>query len=699
MNVKLLLATSFALGIISCNTNKNTNTTMNNIFFEESTLPYAAPDFSKISTADYMPAFEQGMKEQNERIDSIVTNTESPTFENTILALEKSSEILNRVSNVFFALTSSHTNDEIKALQEKLSPILSQHKDNIYLNKSLFDKIKQVYDSRENLGIDEEATKLIEEYYKDFSKAGANLSEEEKVKLKEINSTLATLQTQFNQTLLAANNAGAIEVSEQELEGLSDSQKKSLKNKDTDGYAISLLNTTQQPLLQSLNNRELREQLFKASIYRTDQGEHSTTNLVTQIAQLRAEKAALLGFPNYASWSMQGTMAKDPEKVLEFFTQLITAANNKAKQEAYDIQQMIYDSGEHFELMPWDWNRYAEKVRKEKYDLNEEELKPYFEMKTVLEKGVFYAAERLYGITYKQRTDIPTYHEDVMVYELFEEDGTELGLFYADFFARPSKRGGAWMSNFVTQSKLYNKKPVIYNVCNYTKPAEGEPALLTYDEVETMFHEFGHALHGFFADQTYPSLSGTAVARDFVEFPSQVNENWALHPEILANYAIHYESGETIPTTLIEKIKNASTFNQGYSLVELLAAANLDLQWHMIASDEELPGVEHFEKHALGDKNLNEVEAIFPRYKSTYFAHVFGGGYGAGYYSYIWTEMLHHDAYQWFETNGGLSRTNGQRFRDMVLSRGNTQELETMYTNWRRGQPTIEPMIKARGLR
>ena len=392
-------------------------------------------------------------------------------------------------------------------------------------------------------------------------------------------------------------------------------------------------------------------------------------------------------------------MAKTPENVFKFFDSLIPATTAKAKVEAGEIQEMIKSKGEDFTLEAWDWNHYAEMVRKAKYDLDEEQIKPYFEMTTVLEKGVFFAAEKLYGITFKERKDIPVYHEDVKVYEVFEENGEPLGLFYGDFFARPSKRGGAWMSNFVQQSKLLDRKPVIYNVSNYSKPAKGKPALISFDDVTTTFHEFGHALHGFFADQNYPSLSGTSVARDFVEFPSQFFENWALYPEVLKNYAVHYETGETIPQELIDKIKNSGTFNQGYSLTELLAASNLDMQWHAVSADMEIVDVNDFEREAIHKTKLDVVSAVPPRYRSTYFSHIFASGYAAGYYSYQWTEMLNHDAYRWFEENGGLTRANGQRFRDMILSQGNTQDLEQMYINWRGHAPEVEPMLEARGLK
>ena len=690
--------------VVSCKNKTETNQKemnqdlQDNYFMAESELPYSTPDFTKIKTKHYLPAFYEAMRQQNAAIDSIIQNEEQATFENTILALEQSGEMMDRVGNVFWALTSAHTNDDIKAIQEEISPKLSEHSDGITLNADLFERIKTVFNNSSSLEGEDKI--LVQKYYEDFVKAGANLSDENKAKLKEINSRLATLQTTFNQTLLDANNAGAVKIpSDEQLNGLTESQLKGLKDKEGDGYTISLQNTTQQPLLQSLQNRDIREALYNASINRANQGEFDTSALIKEMAELRADKAQLLGYNNYAEWSLQQTMVKTPEKVMNFFKGLVPAATGKAAVEAEEIQAMIEQSGDNFELAPWDWNLYAEKVRKAKYDLDEEAIKPYFELNNVLENGVFFAAEKLYGITAKPRNDIPTYHEDVKVYELFEEDGEELGLFFTDYFARPSKRGGAWMSNFVTQSHLYNKKPVVYNVMNIQQPADGEAALLTYDEAETMFHEFGHALHGLFANQKYPSISGTAVARDFVEFPSQVNENWALHPEVLANYATHYETGEAMPQALVEKIKNAATFNQGYSLTETLAAANLDMEWHTIDPDLKIADAEKFEDEALSRTGVDAVSAVPPRYHSTYFAHVFGGGYSAGYYSYLWTEMLHHDAYQWFENNGGLTRENGQRFREMVLSQGDTQDYETMYREWRGADPKIEYMEQARGLK
>ncbi len=674
-----------------------------NPLLSESILPYGAPDFSKIKDENFQPAMMEGIAQQKKAVEAIANSEEAPTFDNTVLALEKSGELLNRTSQIFYALAGSNTNETLQAVEEEMAPKFAAQNDMIYLNEKLFQRFKTLYDKKKSLNLDSESLKLLENYYEDFEIAGANLSSEDKEILKEYNEKIATLTTKFGKTLLDANNAGAVTfTNKEELAGADEDflkSKESKESKDDKGWSIPLQNTTQQPLLQSMDNRASREKLFKAAWHRADQGANDTRGIIKELVEVRAQKAKLLGFKNYAEWSLQKTMAKTPENVNKFFSGLIPAATVKAQAESDEIQKMIKSKGQDFTLEPWDWNYYAEMVRKEKYDLDENQIKPYFELNNVLEKGVFYAANKLYGITYKERTDIPVYQEDVKVYELFEENGDPLGLFYTDFFARPSKSGGAWMDNFVTQSKLYNKKPVIYNVLNIPKPSGNEPALLTYDEVETMFHEFGHALHGFFASQQYPSLSGTAVSRDFVEFPSQFNENWALHPDVLKNYAIHYKTGEEIPQTLIDKIKNSGTFNQGYSLTENLAASNLDMQWHTISPDKKIDNVNEFEKEALNRTKLDVVHAVPPRYRSTYFSHIFAGGYGAGYYSYLWTEMLHHDAYNWFETHGGLTRENGQRFRDMVLSRGNTLELEKMYKDWRGSDPKIGPMLKARGLK
>tara|TARA_R110002049_G_scaffold28036_1_gene96733 strand:+ start:7152 stop:9254 length:2103 start_codon:yes stop_codon:yes gene_type:complete len=687
--------------VISCNTNevkKDSNMDISkNPLLIKSTLEYGTPDFSKIKSAHFLPAILEGMKLQNEAIKEITENPEAPNFNNTILALEESSKVLDDVNSVFSGLAGAHTNDTIKANQKELAPKFSKHSDNILLNTQLFAKIKTVYNNLSEANLDAESNHLVKEYFKNFSKAGANLSEEKKEKLKEINSEIASLSNDFGKKLLDASKKGGIVVADKaQLKGFSEEKIKSLEK---DGkYEIQLINTTQQPSLQSLENREVRAELFNKSVHRSDAGDYDTSNLVLKMALLRAEKAQILGFDNYASWSLQGTMAATPDKVFNMFTNLIPGSLEKASSEIKEIQAEIKKEGKDFKLAAYDWNHYAEKVRKSKYNLNEEEVKPYFEMTNVLEKGVFYAATKLYGITFKKRTDIPTYHPDVVVYELFEEDGSKLGLYFGDFYARDSKRGGAWMSSFVKQSKLRNQKPVIYNVCNSPKPAAGEPALISFDEVETMFHEFGHALHGFFGNQKYASISGTSTARDFVEFPSQFNENWSTHPEILNNYAIHYKTGEVIPAELLKKIKDAGTFNQGYSMIENLCSSSLDMKWHTISANEKIEDVAKFEATALAKMNLN-VDEIPPRYRSTYFAHIFSGGYAAGYYSYLWTEMLSHDAYDWFKDNGLLTRENGQKFREQVLSKGNTMDYAEMYKTFAGRNPEATPMLKARGLK
>ena len=668
-----------------------------NPLLEKSNLPYGAPDFSKIEDKHYKEAIFEAMQLQKERVTKIIENKEVPTFENTIIALEKSGKELRSVTNVFFAITSANTNETLEEVQKEVSPKLSSHRDSIFLNNELFLKIKKIYEEREALKLDFESNRLLEFYYETFIFSGANLSEKDKQELKKINEELATLVNQFNLNTLQNRKENALIVTnEEELEGLTKEEKETILQKDG-SWKIPLLNTTQQPFFISLKNRETRKKLYEKSWNRAIKGEYATEKIITKIAKLRAQKAKLLGYNNYAEWALQKSMAKTPEVVFNFFNELLPIATKKVKEEAEDIKKIISSEGGKIEenIAPYDWDYYAEKVRKQKYDLDESQIKPYFELFNVLENGVFYAATKLYGITFKKRKDIPIYHPDVVVYELFEESGEALGLFYGDFYARESKKGGAWMSSFVTQTKLLEQKPVIYNVCNYTKPSGNAPVLLTYSEVETLYHEFGHALHGFFADQKYPSLSGTAVARDFVEFPSQFNENWALYPDILKNYAFHYQTKEIIPQSLIEKIKKASSFNQGYAFTEVLLAAFLDMQWHTLSDIEEIDNVTLFEEEQAMKKFPKEVP---PRYRSTYFSHIFGGGYGAGYYSYQYSEMLDHDAFNWFEENGGITRENGQRLRDMVLSRGNTEDYQQMYEKFRGKLPTITPLLKARGL-
>jgi len=669
-----------------------------------SKLPFQAPPFDKIEDADFKPAFEAGMKQQIEEIDAIAHDPAPPTFANTLVALEKSGQLLTRVNLIFNSLSGANTDPALQQLQEEIAPQLAAHRDAIFLNGKLFERIETLYEKRDSLDLDHESRRLLDYYHQQFVLAGAQLSPADQAKLKKLNEEEATLSAKFTNELLAATKDGALVVSDEaKLAGLSPSElaaaEQAAKARDLeDKWVIPLQNTTQQPDLQSLENRTTRETLYEHSWTRTEHGgDNDTRGVIKRLAKIRAEKASLLGYPSYAAWKLVDQMAKTPEAVETFLGQLVPPATAKARSEAADIQALIDESGDHFELEPWDWNFYAEKVRKARYDLDESQIKPYFELDHVLHDGVFYAANQLYGLTFKERHDLPVYQEDVRVYEVFDKDGSSIGLFYTDYFARDNKAGGAWMDNLVNQSKLLGTQPVIYNVCNFTKPAPGEPALLSYDDVTTMFHEFGHALHGFFASQEYPSLSGTTVARDFVEFPSQFNEHWALDPKILKHYALHYETGEPMPQALVEKIKKASKFNQGYALTELLEAADLDMGWHTLPASAPEQNVDEFE-HATLVKDHLFLSQVPPRYRSSYFLHIWTNGYAAGYYAYLWTEMLSDDAFQWFEDHGGLTRANGQRFRDLVLSRGNTEDYGEMFHTFTGRDPWIEPMLKDRGL-
>ncbi len=705
LNFIYLFLTMLVISLTSCQTSTQKKENLeNNYLLTESTLPYGAPDFAQINDSDFLPAIELGINEKLSEIKSIAENPEAPTFDNVFIALEKSGKTLSHVRGIFSMLSGANTNPVIQKTQEEVAPKLAALRDALFLNEKLFKKVKTIYDNLDDSELDAESKKLVTEYYTRFVLSGADLSNDAKQELKAINGELAQLTTKFSNTLVAASKKAALVVDNaDELKGLSDGEIKAAKNsaaeKGLDGkYLISILNTTQQPYLKSLENRATREKLFNASYYRTEQGdENDTRSMLIKIAELRAKKAQILGCENYAEWSLKNQMAKTPEATIEFLNKVVPASVKNGKAEAAELQKMIDKENGGFKLAAWDWDFYSEKVRKEKYDLNEDEIKPYFEMYNVLEKGVFYAAEKLYGINFKRRTDIPVYNDDVRTYELFNEDGSTIGLFYCDYFKRDNKRGGAWMSNIIDQSTLLGTKPVIYNICNFAKPAEGEPALISYDDVTTMFHEFGHALHGFFSDTKYPSLSGTSVSRDFVEMPSQFNEHWALYPEVFKNYAIHYKTGEPMPDDLVAKIKNAATFNQGYALTEYLAAAELDLQWHTISVDDKISDADTFEKEALERTGLLNAE-IPPRYRSSYFNHIFGGGYAAGYYAYLWAEMLDHDAFEWFVENGGLTRANGDRLRKMILSRGNTEDLGEMYKNFAGRDPEIKPLLKFRGL-
>ncbi len=674
-----------------------------NPFYAESTLPFHAPPFDKIKDEDYQPAIEAGMAEQLAEMKKIAENPATPTFENTIVAGEKTGQLLQRALNAFGAVTGANTNPLLQKVQAEEAPKLAAHADAIYLNAKLFARVAAVYKERESLKLDPESSRLLEVTYNNFVRAGANLSDADKTELKKLNEELSTLSNDFTTKLLAATKEGAYFTTDKSaLAGLSDAQLAAAalaaKSRKQEGYLLPLQNTTQQPDLASLSVRATREALFEKSWNRAERGDaNDTREIIPRMAQIRARRAQLLGYPNHAAWKLGDQMAKTPEAALKFMDALVPGATAKAASEAKDIQDLIDAQKGGFTLQPWDWNFYSEQVRKAKYDLNDAEVKPYFELNNVLENGVFYAAHELYGLTFKERKDIPVYEPDVRVFEISDAGGKPLALFYCDYYKRDNKNGGAWMDVFVNQSKLLGTLPVVYNVANLPKPAPGEPALISFTDVTTMFHEFGHALHGMFANTEYPSLSGTATARDFVEFPSQFNEHWALYPAVFDHYAKHYKTGAAMPAELVAKIRKAATFNQGYKLTELVAAAELDMQWHTLPASAPLQKPDAFEKQALEKTHLL-IEAVPPRYRSSYFSHIWGGDYSAGYYAYLWAEMLDDDAYQWFKDHGGLTRANGDRFRKMVLSRGNTEDLEKMYEAWRGKAPSVEPMLKDRGL-
>ncbi|MFZ0620250.1 MAG: peptidyl-dipeptidase Dcp [Candidatus Acidiferrales bacterium] len=674
-----------------------------NPFYAPSTLPFHAPPFDKIKDEDYQPAIEAGMAAELIEIQAIADNAAPPTFENTVVAMEKTGQLFQRAMAAFSAVAGANTDPLLQKVQAEEAPKLAAHHDAIYLNAKLFARVDAVYKQRQSLNLDPESLRLLEVRHNNFVHDGANLSEADKTKLRKMNEEISTLSNDFSTKILAATKAGAYATTDPgALAGLNDAQmaaaEQDAKNRKQDGYLIPQQNTTQQPVLASLSVRATREAIFQKSWNRAELGDaNDTRDTISRIAQLRAQRAQLLGYPNHAAWKLEDQMAKTPEAALKFMDALVPGATAKAAKEGKDIQDLIDAQQGGFTLQPWDWDFYSEQVRKAKYDLNEAEVKPYFELNSVLENGVFYAANQLYGITFKERKDLPVYQPDVRVFEVSDKDGKPLALFYCDYFKRDNKSGGAWMDSFVDQSKLLGNLPVVYNVANLPKPAPGEPALISFTDVTTMFHEFGHALNGMFADTEYPSLSGTATARDFVEFPSQFNEHWAIYPAVFSHYAKHYKTGEPMPAELAAKLRRAQTFNQGYKLTELVAAAELDMQWHTLPASAPLQQPDAFEKQALEKTHLL-LSTVPPRYRSTYFSHIWGGGYSAGYYAYLWTEMLDDDAYAWFEDHGGLTRDNGERFRRMVLSRGNTQDLSKLYSNWRGKDPSVEPMMKDRGL-
>ncbi len=674
-----------------------------NPFYAPSRLPFQAPPFDKLEDSDYQPAIEAGMAEEIREMDAIAENPAAPTFENTIVAMEKTGRLLDRALEAFHGVSEANTNPTLQAVKTDLAPKLAAHADAIHLNDKLFRRVEAVFKKRESLQLDPESLRLVAVVYDQFVHAGANLSDADKARLKQLNEEASALSDAFGTKLLDATKNGAYETTDPaSLAGSSTAQlaaaAQAAHDRGVQGYVIALQNTTQQPVLGSLTERATRAAIFQNSWLRAERGNvNDTRDTLARLAQLRAQRAALLGFASHAAWKLEDQMAKTPEAALRFMDALVPLATAKAADEAASIQAVIDAQNGGFKLQAWDWDFYAEQVRKAKYDLDQAEVKPYFELNNVLENGVFYAAHLLYGISFKERKDIPVYQADVRVFEVTDVNGKPLALFYGDYFKRDNKNGGAWMSQFVGQSKLMNTRPVIYNVANLPKPASGQPALISFNDVITMFHEFGHALHGMFSNVKYPSLSGTSTARDFVEFPSQFNEHWAVHPDVFGHYARHHDSGAPMPAELAAKLMRARNFNEGYLLTELLAAAELDMQWHVLPADAPLQNPDTFEKQALAKTHL-ELPAVPPRYRSSYFSHIWGSGYSAGYYAYLWTQMLADDGYQWFDDHGGLTRANGDRFRRMILSRGNSEELGRMYENWRGAAPTVDAMMKYRGL-
>ena len=699
----LTIASALSMPLSGCQQSQNENPLL-----VESQLPFGAPDFSKIKTSDYMPAFKAAFQQTRDNIKAIVEDPDEPTFMNTILALEESERTLDRVGRVFFALTNADKTDEIAAIEKEVTPMITELENEISFNKDLFERVRQVYE-REYESLQGEDKKLLEETYKSFVRRGALLPDDKMERMKEINLRISDLQQQWGDDLPAATNDAVVWVDKKEdLAGLSEADlAQCRKDADSRGgkaaYAIVIVNTTQQAILASLDNRELRKRVYEASIHRADgtKKEHNTFALACEIAKLRAEQAEIMGYPNYASYSLERTMAKTPENVYGFLKSLIAAYTPKADFETKAIEAFAQQSeGPDFKLQPYDRFYYSAKMKKAELNISDDEVKPYFTVDSVLQNGVFYAANRVYGLSFKERTDIPTYHPDMRAFEVLDKDGSSLALFYVDYFRRPTKRGGAWMDGFQKQSRQWGQKPIIFNVCNNAKAPEGQPSLLTWDEVTTMFHEFGHALHGMLSNCQYNSLSGTSVARDFVEMPSQFNESFASIPEVFDNYARHCETGQPMPADLKERMLKSINFQTAYALGENLAATCLDMAWHMLAP-EDVPTPDQaaqFETDALRQIGLLNPQ-IPPRYSTSYFNHVFGGGYAAGYYSYLWTEVLAVNIANVFAQRGALKPETGQDLRDKILSRGNTGDLMQMFTDFTgMAQPDASALLPARGL-
>jgi peptidyl-dipeptidase Dcp len=678
-----------------------------NPFAQPSPLPYQAPAFDHIKDGDYEPAIEEAMRMHLAEMDAIAALPDPATFDNTIVAMERTGAYLTRSTNVFFAMAKANTNETLQKVEETLAPELAAHDDAIHLNAKLFARVEAVYAHRDAL--DAEGRRLVERIHQVFVRAGAKLSEADQTTLRALNKEESTLSTAFDKQLLAATKEGALVTGDPaELAGLGEGELASAaaaaKARKLEGkWVLPLQNTTQQPAQVELQNRATRERLFAASTQRAEHGDANDTRAIVQrLAQLRAQKAKLLGFPTYAAYALEDQMAGTPEKAIRLMTDMAPAAVAKARGEAGKMQALAdrQSHGEHgaaVRLGPADWQYYAEQVRKAEYALDDEQVKPYLELDRVLHDGVFFAAGQLYGLSFKERHDLPVYHPDVRVFEVFDADGKSLGLFYADYFKRDNKSGGAWMASYVDQAGLLDTHPVVFNVCNFPKPAAGEPALLTFDSVRTMFHEFGHALHGLLSNVKYPTLAGTNVPRDFVEFPSQFNEHWASEPTVFASFAKHYKTGAPMPAELVSKIDKSRKFNQGYATTEYLAAALLDMAWHTLPEGAPKQEVDAFEAEALKRFKV-DFPLVPPRYRTSYFAHIWGGGYSASYYAYLWSEVLDDDAYQWFVEHGGMTRQNGQRFREMILSRGSTEDMAALYRAFRGKDPSVEPLLEQRGL-
>ncbi|WP_181772817.1 M3 family metallopeptidase [Amycolatopsis pittospori] len=672
-----------------------------NPFAAPSELPYALPPFDRIADEHFLPAFEAGLAEHTAEIDEIAGSAEPPTFENTIVALERSGRLLSRVSSVFFNLAGSNANDEIQRVQAEMAPRLAAHADAINLNPALFARINSLFERKDELGLDTESLRLLERHHTDVRRAGAGLPEAEQKRLRELNERLSTLSTRFQQNLLKDTNELAVVVDDvAELAGLTeDTIATAAETAGEEGkYVLKLTLPTAQAALASLEDRALRERIFTASVSRGNRGnEFDNNDIVAQMVRLRAERADVLGFPDHASYVIEDETAKTAEAAVGLLERLAPVAVANAKVEAEELQRYLEADIPGAVLRPWDWAFYAERVRKDRFEVDTAALRPYFELDRVLTDGVFFAASKLYGLSFTEREDLPKYHPEVRIFEVFDADGAELGLFLLDYYARDSKRGGAWMNNFVDQTKLLGTKTVVVNVLNVAKPPAGEPTLLTFDEVVTAFHEFGHALHSLLSDVRYPTFSGTNVPRDFVEYPSQVNEMWMLWPEVLANYAKHYVTGEPLPQEQIDKLLASQQYGEGFSTTEYLAASLLDQAWHALGTEDKVDDVQRFEVEALTKAGV-ALEAAPPRYRTTYFAHIFSGGYSSGYYSYIWSEVLDADTVQWFRENGGLTRDNGDHFRRELLGRGGSVDPMAAFRAFRGRDPEIEPLLKRRGL-